>query len=101
MKVERIPWREEATPGETDLRDRLEAEGFDVVVWRDRSNWSYEPHAHEHDESLWVLEGNLVLRIDGQDYGLGPGDRMMLPKEVVHDARVGPDGARYLIGAKR
>jgi mannose-6-phosphate isomerase-like protein (cupin superfamily) len=101
VKIERIPWREKAAPGESALREKLEAEGFDVVVWRDRSNWSYEPHAHEHDESLWVLDGNLVLRIEDRDFPLGPGDRMMLPKEVVHDASVGPDGARYLIGAKR
>jgi len=52
MKIERIPWAGDESPGEASLRQKLEGEGFEVVVWRDRSNWSYEPHRHEHDESL-------------------------------------------------
>jgi quercetin dioxygenase-like cupin family protein len=101
MKVERIPWVGGESPAETSLRQKLEGEGFEVVVWRDRSNWAYEPHRHEHDESLWVVRGSLLLQIEGQDYALGPGDRLMLPAETLHTARVGPDGATYLIGQKR
>ena len=101
MKLEHIPWRESDVPGEQALRHTLEEEGFDVVTWRDRCNWSYDPHSHEHDESLWVLRGRIVLRVEGEDIALGPGDRVMLPKEIVHTADVGPDGAVYLIGQKR
>jgi mannose-6-phosphate isomerase-like protein (cupin superfamily) len=101
LKLERIPWRASDAPGEQTLRRTLEDEGFEVVTWRDRCNWTYEPHAHEHDESLWVLRGRIVLKVAGEDISLGPGDRLMLPKEVVHTADVGPDGAVYLIGQKR
>ncbi len=101
MKIERIPWLGEQSPGEATLRRTLEQEGFEVVTWRDRSNWSYEPHRHEHDESLWVVSGSLLLQIEGQDYPLGPGDRLMLPRETLHTARVGPEGATYLIGQRR
>ena len=101
MEIVRIPWSGGESPAEAALRQRLEGEGFEVVVWRDRSNWSYEPHRHEHDESLWVVRGSLLLQIEGQDYPLGPGDRLMLPRETLHTARVGPEGATYLIGQKR
>jgi quercetin dioxygenase-like cupin family protein len=101
VKVEHIPWSGGEVPGEEDLRGRLEAEGYEVVVWRDRSNWSYAQHAHEHDESLWVLRGRLVLQIEGRDYALEPGDRLMLPKDTPHSARVGAEGATYLIGQRR
>jgi quercetin dioxygenase-like cupin family protein len=101
MKLERIPWQEVGAPAESVLRQRLEDEGYDVTMWRDRCNWSYEPHTHEHDESLWVVHGRLVLRVGGEDFDLGPGDRLMLPKEMVHTANAGPDGALYLIGSRR
>ena len=100
MRVKRIAWGREEPPGEQDLRRQLEEEGFDVVTWRDRCNWSYAAHHHEHDESLWVLRGSIVLRIGGEDYSLGPGDRLMLPRETVHSAQVGPEGATYLIGQR-
>ena len=101
VKLERIPWSQSDAPGEQALRRTLEDEGFEVVTWRDRCNWTYEPHTHDHDESLWVLRGRIVLKVEGEDFALGPGDRIMLPKEVVHTADVGPDGAVYLIGQKR
>ncbi|MEN8182705.1 MAG: cupin domain-containing protein [Myxococcota bacterium] len=101
MKLEQIPWSEEQTPGEATLRGQLEEEGYDVVRWRDRANWNYGTHSHEHDESLWVLHGRIVLRVDGNEYPLGPGDRILLPKETIHTSSVGPDGATYLIGHRR
>ena len=101
LKLERIPWSQAGAPLEQTLRETLEEEGFEVVTWRDRCNWSYDPHRHEHDESLWVLHGSIVLRCEGQDFPLGPGDRLMLPKDMVHAADVGREGAVYLIGQKR
>lgn len=101
MRLERIPWPEECAPVERQLNQRLVDEGFDVFRWRDEAGAQYEPHAHDHDESLWVIEGEIVFGIAGREYGLGPGDRLMLPAGTVHTARVGHEGATYLIGECR
>jgi quercetin dioxygenase-like cupin family protein len=97
MRLERIAWEEAGTPTERALLQRLEAEAF---VWRDEPGADYQPHAHDHDESLWVIAGEITFGAGGEEFRLGPGDRLMLPRGTVHTARAGRDGARYLIGQR-
>jgi quercetin dioxygenase-like cupin family protein len=101
MRLERIPWTEPAPPTEAVLRERLAAEGFDAFAWRDPAGADYAPHSHDHDESLWVITGEITFGAGGRDYRLGPGDRLMLPAGTVHTARAGREGAYYLIGERR
>jgi quercetin dioxygenase-like cupin family protein len=98
MKLERIPWPD--APREQVLKECLEADGFESFVWRDEPEADYKPHAHDHDESLWVVEGEIIFGAGGAEYRLGPGDRLMLPKGTVHTAR-SRGGATYLIGQRR
>ena len=100
MKLERISWSEAGPPNETELRRRLAADGFDAMVWSDSPNRTYAPHRHDHHESLWCIRGAITFHIDGRDYRLGPGDRLMLPRDTLHGATAGPDGATYLIGER-
>jgi quercetin dioxygenase-like cupin family protein len=100
MTLDLIPWTERDTPTESALRHRLVAEGFDVTSWSDPPHRAYAPHRHDHDESLWCVRGAITFRIDGSDYRLGPGDRLMLPRGTVHAATAGAVGATYLIGEK-
>ena len=101
MRLERIPWDGDRPPGENALRRRLEAEGWQVVAWSDPCDRRYAPHAHDCDESLWVVRGRIVLQVEGRDIPLGPGDRLLLPRGTPHTARAGPEGAAYLIGQRR
>jgi quercetin dioxygenase-like cupin family protein len=94
-------WSGAAVPSRHALREQLETDGFDCFVWEDRPTATYAPHAHDHDESLWVIEGTITFGIGGTDYRLDAGDRLMLPAGTTHSARVGPAGATYLIGQKR
>jgi quercetin dioxygenase-like cupin family protein len=100
MKLKVIPWREATAPVEETLRERLEAEAFSVFRWRDAPGATYTPHSHGHDESLWVIEGEISFGIGGQTYRLGVGDRLMLPRGTEHTATAGPAGATYLIAEK-
>jgi len=101
VKLERIPWTEPAAPTEAALRGRLEADGFETFSWRDPPAADYTAHSHDHDESLWVVEGEITFGVSGAEYRLGPGDRLMLPGGTVHTARAGARGALYLIGERR
>jgi uncharacterized protein YjlB len=101
MELALIAWTGPATPTEAALRQRLEADGFDAFAWQDGARADYAAHAHDHDESLWVIEGEITFGVAGRDYRLGPGDRLMLPAGTVHTARAGAAGARYLIGERR
>jgi mannose-6-phosphate isomerase-like protein (cupin superfamily) len=101
MKLERIPWPGPGTPTERSLHAQLDADGFEVFAWRDGAAADYSPHCHDHDESLWVVEGEITFGAEGRTLRLGPGDRLMLPRGTVHTAHAGPEGAVYLIGHRR
>lgn len=100
MKLERIAWSDHTPPTELVLRARLANEGFAVMTWSDPPGRTYAPHGHDHHESLWCVRGSITFHVGGRDYVLKPGDRLMLPRETVHAATVGSDGATYLIGEK-
>jgi quercetin dioxygenase-like cupin family protein len=101
MKLEVLRWTEAGLPEERTLRGRLEGDGFEAFCWSDGPGASYTPHSHDHDESLWVVAGRITFGIAGNDYSLGPGDRLMLPRGTVHTALAGPQGATYLIGQRK
>ena len=98
MKLEVIPWNGGGSVLEDELRQALEDEGFDVFRWRDEAGVDYQPHSHDHDESLWVVDGEIVFGAGGREFRLKRGDRLMLPKGTVHTARAGGIGVTYLIG---
>jgi len=83
------------------MRATLESEGFAVFSWSDAAGALYEPHRHDEDECLWVVDGEMSFEIDGRRYDLTAGDRLMLPARTVHAARAGSRGAVYLVGQRR
>ena len=54
-------------------------------------------HTHPQvDETLYVLEGEILFHIDGQDQPLGPGAVAMAPRGVPHAFLVTSETARIL-----
>jgi unsaturated pyranuronate lyase len=58
------------------------------------AHWEISPDAadlHEHhhpQEEVWnVVEGEIVLRIDGDERRLGPGTAAVVPPNVAHSAK--------------
>jgi quercetin dioxygenase-like cupin family protein len=53
------------------------------------------PHAHDHFDSFYVLEGALTLTVDGEELTAEAGTWVQIPPGTPH-ARPHRDGARYL-----
>ncbi|MEB2345011.1 MAG: cupin domain-containing protein [Deltaproteobacteria bacterium] len=100
MELRHIPWTDLGAPGELSLRRGLEADGFEVTVWRDPADRSYDAHTHADDERLQVVRGRIVFQVAGRVFPLGPGDALELPRGTLHSAQAGPDGAVYLIARR-
>lgn len=100
MRLEVLAWNGASPPTEPALRQQLMDEGFEVFYWRDAAGTDYQPHSHDHDESLWVIDGEMTFGVGGREMHLRAGDRLMLPKGTVHTARAGADGVTYLIGER-
>lgn len=78
------------------IREISEA-GWWPVSWRDAPGEVYEPHKHDADQTLYLVEGSLELEVDGKRHSLHPGDKLELPAFTVHSA-MAPSGAVYIIG---
>lgn len=99
IQVER--WSEDVAPSPTELKQRLQSEGYSVFQWTDAPGTKYGPHAHPEDQSHWILSGKLALRVGHETYTLRAGDRDYLPANTIHSAFVpGDEAVTYLIGAK-
>jgi mannose-6-phosphate isomerase-like protein (cupin superfamily) len=84
----------------TDKREAIQEiseAGWWPVSLRDAPGDEYEPHKHDADQTLYVVEGSLEIQAKGNVYRLEPGDKLELPAFTVHSAAT-PTGATYIIG---
>lgn len=100
MRLEILPWDASDAPTEDGVRRRLEADGFSALCWSDAPGAHYDEHAHDRDESIWLVSGEIRFGAAGRELVLAPGDRLMLPAGTLHTADAGPAGATYLIGQR-
>ena len=95
-------WREMRSPNAAMLRHLLAGDGYEVFQWADPPGRFYGSHAHDDDQSHWIVSGELELTFDtGRVCLLGPGDRDFIPAGTFHAARVvGDEMCIYLVGSK-
>ncbi len=67
------------------------------ISLRDAPGEVFEPHKHDADQVLYLVEGTMKFEADGRFHHLEPGDKLELPAFTVHSAEV-PEGAVYIIG---
>jgi quercetin dioxygenase-like cupin family protein len=84
------------------LERQLRDEGFRrVYVWEDSPHALYPDHTHAVDTAHVILAGEMTLACQGTTATYAAGERPPdVPAGIVHSARMGPDGCRYLIGEK-
>jgi len=74
--------------------------GWWPISWRDAPGEVYEPHKHDADQTLYLVQGSLELEVGSETHNLNPGDKLELPAFTVHSARA-PSGATYIIGVPK
>ena len=100
MELAVVRWEGRDRPAEAWIRELLHGEGYAPFTWSDPPDASYEAHAHDRDESIWIVAGDITFAAGGREFRLAAGDRLMLPKDTVHTARAGQSGATYVVGQK-
>jgi quercetin dioxygenase-like cupin family protein len=87
--IKRIPLQKFDVPG----TDRETVIGIAEIA----PNASIGRHTHPGMESGYVLDGDMVLLIDGQPpRPLKAGDSYQIPNRAVHDGKTGDKGARVI-----
>jgi quercetin dioxygenase-like cupin family protein len=101
MEIER--WDESwGQLSESNMKQRLEAEGFTVHRYVYPPGASFGDHTHTIDKKDAVLKGRFLIRALARDFILGPGDALPVPAGTIHSAEVlgdepvvSLDAARY------
>jgi len=89
--------RGSASPVES-LSARLAAEGLSAHAWGNGPGDRYGVHEHGYDKVLVAAAGSIEFSLPGvgRSVVLATGDRLDLPADMAHGARVGPDGVTCL-----
>lgn len=83
------------------LERLLHGEGFvRTYVWQDGPNAFYADHTHPVETAHVILDGEMTLTQGGKTRTFKLGERGDVPAGVVHSAKMGPRGCKYLIGEK-
>jgi quercetin dioxygenase-like cupin family protein len=88
-------WPEPGPPSEPAIRRLLDAEGLKPDAWSNAPGDEYPAHSHGYDKVIYVVRGSISFGLPnsgGKQLKLRAGDRLDLPRGVVHDAFVGPEG---------
>lgn len=79
----------------------LEQEGFPepVAVTREPGG-SLGEHEHPFEAKALIVQGEMHIRMRGEDHHYKVGDVFHVPAHLPHSERYGPNGVEYLAGRK-
>ncbi len=88
-------------PIRDEKEQELKRDGYtQVTVHKDPPDFEYPQHDHPVDTAYVVLNGEMMVRMDGTEYSLKAGERLDIRKYVAHFARMGKQGCEFLVGVK-
>jgi quercetin dioxygenase-like cupin family protein len=101
-KVEKWNPSVDGTLTETALRRKLERLGFSVSRYVYPPGTCFPPHTHNVEKMDAVVSGHFRITMGGEEFVLGPGDAILVPRGAGHGAVVvGSDPVISLDAVKR
>ncbi|MEZ4590688.1 MAG: cupin domain-containing protein [Chloroflexota bacterium] len=87
-------WAQPEAPNEADLYTQLVSEGLAPYKWRSDPQDVFPAHDHPYEKVIMVVEGSITFGfpIEGEPTTLLPGDRLNLPRGIMHNAVAGKNG---------
>lgn len=85
----------------TAFARQLEADGFaETMTVTREAGGMLDTHAHPFEARALVLQGELVIRVDGRPQRYATGDVFHLQAHCPHEETYGSHGVTYLVGRK-
>lgn len=81
----------------TDVRK----EGFNPILITNKPGFIYEKHKHPETKLLIFLKGGMCVTVAGKHYQCGPGDKLIVPGNTAHSAKVDPSGCSFFWSEKK
>jgi quercetin dioxygenase-like cupin family protein len=83
-------------PGAIVSRTLARSAGGNVTVFAFDRGQALAEHSAPFDAMVYLLEGELVVIIAGEEHLLAPGDVIIMPADVPHAVRA-PEPAKWLL----
>lgn len=86
----------EVAPGAIVSRTLMRSDGGNVTAFAFDGGQALTEHSAPFDAFVHLLEGELVVIIDGTEHALTPGDVIVMPADVPHAVRA-PKPAKWML----
>ena len=100
MELKVTRWQKSESPSEEEMREAFFREGLFPFDWTNMPGDFYPPHVHPFDTITYILRGSItwILMDTGKEVEASAGDRIELPRDLVHAARIGAQGVVCIEG---
>src|SRR5262245_17197126 len=78
-----------------EMEKRIRAEGFDPLLIHDQPGYFYSPHEHPETKLLAFVDGSMEVWVKSQHFLCKSGDKLIIPGNTKHSAKVGADGCLF------
>ncbi|MBI3659708.1 cupin [Candidatus Acetothermia bacterium] len=94
MKLRIQCWHKSEPPSERELREKFADEGLSPYAWSNAPGDNYSEHYHRYDKVLYIAHGSITWIFPSlkQEFETHAGDRIDLPRGLMHAVRVGSHG---------
>ncbi len=98
MELSVTRWDQPNLPTEKELLEKYRQEGLEPYSWSNAPGDTYAPHSHSYGKVIYVVRGSITWQLPerGEQITTRTGDRIDLPRGMVHAAQVGPEGVNCL-----
>jgi len=82
-----------------EIKRKLKEDGYNIYVYSYPGGMCFPFHSHDHSTIHVVLSGSLKITMDDTDHILTPGERFIVPADLLHSAEVLGDSPVVCIDA--
>lgn len=80
-----------------EIRPLIQTDTHELFELRGPEGSGPPPHSHPWNESYYLLDGRVLVMIDGAEYTLSPGMVAQIPANTLHLFKVLSPEARFLV----
>lgn len=82
------------------IKQQIIDEGYSPLLIKDAPNTEYSMHTHPETKVLAILSGGMCITIDSKHYNVETGDKVVIPGNIPHSAKVWETGCDFFWSEK-
>lgn len=83
-----------------EIIQMIKKEGFNPLLISDSPGYVYPKHKHPETKLLVCINGSMKIVVDNEIFNFEPGDKLIIPGNTYHSAKVGENGCDFFWSEK-